>query len=49
MMLALLAMVLLVGLYPQPLLDTTAVMSGTVAELFAGGVESLAETTGEVR
>ena len=49
MMLVLLALVLLIGLYPQPLLDTTAGMSGRVVELFASGVQSLAATAGEVR
>jgi NADH-quinone oxidoreductase subunit M len=46
MMLALLALVILVGLYPQPLLDTTASLSQAIAGLFADG--SLAALTGEV-
>lgn len=47
MMLTLLALVLLVGLYPQPLLDTTAGLSTSIAELFAGG--DMAVSSGEVR
>lgn len=47
MMLVLLALVLLVGLYPQPLLDTTAGLSGTIADLFAG--ISPVDVFGEVR
>jgi len=47
MMLSLLALVLLVGLYPQPLLDTTATLSQAVAELFSDG--DLASLAGEVR
>lgn len=37
MMLALVLLVLLVGLYPQPLLDTAAATSARVAELFGNG------------
>lgn len=44
MMLALLVLTLAVGLYPQPLLDTTAAVAGPVAELFTNG----AAETGEV-
>ncbi|MEQ9547076.1 MAG: NADH-quinone oxidoreductase subunit M [Marinobacter sp.] len=47
MMLSLLALVILVGLYPQPLLDITAGLSGAIAELFAEG--SLSDVAGEVR
>jgi len=47
MMLSLLALVLLVGLYPQPLLDTTATLSQAIAELFPDG--DLASVAGEVR
>ncbi|SFR65466.1 NADH dehydrogenase subunit M [Marinobacter daqiaonensis] len=46
MMLALVALVLLVGLYPQPLLDTTAAVSGPAAELFTDG--KLSTLAGEV-
>lgn len=50
MMLSLLALVILVGLYPQPLLDTTADMSAMVAELFAGGTgDGVTGQVGEVR
>jgi len=50
MMLSLLTLVIVLGLYPQPLLDTTAGMSGMVAELFAEGAsDGLAEPIGEVR
>jgi len=50
MMLVLLALVLLVGLYPQPLLDTTAVLAGNIAELFAGAAgEQLIDLSREVR
>ena len=50
MMLVLVVLVLVVGLYPQPLLDTTAGMAGAVAELFTGGAaDGLAGVPGEVR
>jgi len=43
MMLTLLALVIVVGLYPQPLLDTTAGLSQAIAGLFAeGGVAEMA-------
>jgi len=47
MMLALLVLTLAVGLYPQPLLDTTAAVAGPVAELFTSAPE-LAVQTGKV-
>jgi NADH-quinone oxidoreductase subunit M len=47
MMLSLLGLVLLVGLYPQPLLDTTATLSQAIAGLFPDG--DLASVAGEVR
>lgn len=50
MMLTLLALVLLVGLYPQPLLDMTAGLATLTAELFAGVPgDPLIELSGEVR
>ncbi len=48
MMLALLVLVLAFGLYPQPLLDTTASVAGPIADLFSGsGTESVAGQAGE--
>lgn len=47
MMLVLLVLTLAVGLYPQPLLDTTASVAGPVAELFSNGADLIAQT-GEV-
>jgi NADH-quinone oxidoreductase subunit M len=47
MMLTLLALVILVGLYPQPLLDATASLSQATAALFPDG--SLSAVAGEVR
>jgi len=47
MMLTLLVLVILVGLYPQPLLDATASLSQATAALFADG--SLSALAGEVR
>jgi len=47
MMLTLLALVILVGLYPQPLLDLTAGLSQATAGLFVDG--SLSALAGEVR
>lgn len=47
MMLTLLALVILVGLYPQPLLDATASLSQATAALFSDG--SLSALAGEVR
>ncbi|NMT64239.1 NADH-quinone oxidoreductase subunit M [Marinobacter orientalis] len=46
-MLALLVLTLAVGLYPQPLLDTTADVAAPIAELFTGSTE-LAVRSGEV-
>ncbi len=46
-MLVLLVLTLAVGLYPQPLLDTTAAVAAPVAELFTGSVD-LAVRAGEV-
>jgi NADH-quinone oxidoreductase subunit M len=47
MMLALLVLTLTVGLYPQPLLDTTAAVAGPVAELFSNSADLIARA-GEV-
>lgn len=47
MMLALLVLTLAVGLYPQPLLDTTAAVAGPVAELFTNGADLVVQA-GEV-
>ena len=47
MMLTLLVLTLTVGLYPQPLLDTTASVAGPVAELFSNG-NGLVARAGEV-
>lgn len=49
MMLGLLALVLVFGLYPQPLLDTTAGLSGALAELFSAAGDGAALATGEGR
>ena len=47
MMLVLLVLTLAVGLYPQPLLDTTAAVAGPVALLFSDGAD-LAVQAGEM-
>ncbi|MEC7378132.1 MAG: proton-conducting transporter membrane subunit, partial [Pseudomonadota bacterium] len=47
MMLSLVALVILVGLYPQPVLDTTESLAHAVAALFAGG-DGLSAALGEV-
>ncbi len=47
MMLTLLVFTLAVGLYPQPLLDTTAAVAGRMAELFSSSADLIARA-GEV-
>ncbi|WP_404366245.1 NADH-quinone oxidoreductase subunit M [Marinobacter sp.] len=50
MMLSILALVLLVGLYPQPVLDTTGSVMGSIGELFAESAPTAtAVQAGEVK
>ncbi len=48
MMLVLLVLTVMVGLYPQPILDITAPIAGPAAELFEQAGAELASRAGEV-